>query len=272
MDELYNILPPKIDIIIPSLRETQEYLICCLDSIIENKRFKTTMTYVWCNGYTQEDLSKLQEKYAHNDGIWIQGSEENRGQCDPVNQIAELYSSGNYIYIANDDMVFPPNFDKMIFDAYESYSYIWRTEKIVVCPKIIEPSGQRKLPFHYLEQPFGSNPKEFKKDDFYAYCVNNKDLGDQHFYPLPKLNFPLFTIKYLWFAIGGFDSLLKYGAKCDDDIYQKCRYLGIHQLQIPFVYVYHFGSKGTIYNPILTDEWKKYSDINNDIVYMKWSR
>jgi GT2 family glycosyltransferase len=256
----------SIDVIIPSLPQTREYLEYCIDSIIENKLYEETRVVVWLNMYSDEQITSLLKKYSGNKSVRFLSSENNEGQ-KVVNIVAELYSSADYIIVCNDDMVLPKDFDVILLNWRDVFRKDGHSERIVMSPKIVEPPT-RKLPPHYISLDLGDSPQNFNREKFEN--LQHED-GNSKTVLTHRVTLPLFIPRKLWNAIGGYDMFVPLGAKSDDDLWIKFAYLNIPTFQLQNVFCYHFGGKGTDFNPALNEEWERSKKIANDILIKKWN-
>ena len=144
-----------ISLIIPTYRNP-EYLDICLKSAIE-QQVNENEIIVAVDGYVEESQEIL-DKYKDNINVLDLG--QNQGMQQALN-LGVINASNEIIFIVNDDNVFCKDWDKAILDTLKD------KEKTVLTLNQIEPTGPGI--FKFPVKDFGSNPKEFKYNEFIEY-------------------------------------------------------------------------------------------------------
>ena len=144
-----------ISLIIPTYRNP-EYLDICLKSAIEQQAFENEII-VAVDGFVEESQEIL-DKYK--DDINVLDLVQNQGMQQALN-LGVMNATNEIIFIVNDDNVFCKDWDKVILDTLKD------KEKTVLTLNQIEPTGPGI--FKFPVKDFGSNPKEFKYNEFIEY-------------------------------------------------------------------------------------------------------
>ena len=175
-----------ISVIIPTYK-APETLDLCLESAIKGQTQKNQIIVIVDGFY---DLNKdVLEKYQ--DHIDILNLETNQGFCR-ANNLGVYNALFSNILLAQDDNVFPKNWDKTLLNNYSPGS--------VLTPNQIEPFPSMFEQFHIKD--LGRDPKNWNLDNFWEYESNIKETGKI------KENgniFPVFMNKWDYLSVGGLD-------------------------------------------------------------------
>ena len=207
----------KFSVIIPTLpSKNQDYLNLCVNSFIQNSS----------NNYDFEVLK------AENG----EGTPYPQGQCRAVNREAKK-AQGEWLFIVNDDMYFPKDWDKHLTFPSACFS-----------PNLLEPLEQGSAPpFLKLDAGFSMENFNRKKVDSYTNTENTIENG---------FNLPFFIYKDLWDCIGGYDENYDpWGTNSDSDLEYKVVLAGVQPKRKRDMLVYHFGSKSGSH--LYQDYWQK---------------
>ena len=216
-----------ISLIIPTYRNP-EYLDICLKSAIEQQAFENEII-VAVDGFVEESQEIL-DKYK--DDINVLDLVQNQGMQQALN-LGVMNATNEIIFIVNDDNVFCKDWDKVILDTLKD------KEKTVLTLNQIEPTGPGI--FKFPVKDFGSNPKEFKYNEFIEYekLIRKNELT------IDGGIFPFAMYKKYYMAVGGFDTMYQSPFICDWDFFLKLDLIGLGFVRTHNAHLYHFGSTAT---------------------------
>ena len=216
-----------ISLIIPTYRNP-EYLDICLKSAIEQQSFENEII-VAVDGYVEESQEIL-DKYK--DNINVLDLVQNRGMQQALN-LGVMNATNEIIFIVNDDNVFCMGWDTEIIESLKD------KEKTVLTLNQIEPTGPGI--FNFPVKDFGSNPTEFKYDEFIKYekSIRKSKLT------IDGGIFPFAMYKKYYMAAGGFDTMYQSPFICDWDFFLKLDLIGLEFVRTHNAHLYHFGSTAT---------------------------
>ena len=209
----------KLSIIIPTLKKNKEYLDFCINSLKENTRGLEFEIIVAENG---------------------EGTNYPQGQCQAVNK-ASRQAQGEWLFIVNDDMFFPPAWNKNIrWNVSDCFS-----------PNVnFTDAPDERLTF--VDLPAG-NGLDFDKLMVDAYVANLTDLTIENGWTMP-----VFIKKSLWYQIEGYDENYDpWGSNSDSDVEYKVVLAGVQPKKQKGVFVYHFGLKSGTFDGTHQDYWQK---------------
>lgn len=221
----------NLSVIIPTYRNPK-YLDLCLKSAIENKADKDTEIIVIVDGFVKESAD-IVKKYATK-GIGVLEYDDNRGMQYALN-LGVMNASNEYVFIINDDNVFPTHWDCRI--GHFNNEILKENMVTTICQ--VEPA---KGIFDFEVNDLGRAVDTFKYEAWLEYektIANNSHSVNGRLFP--------FIISKRWYmAVGGFDTFYKSPFWCDVDWWLKLeltkqlsftRWHGCH--------FYHFGSIAT---------------------------
>ena len=216
-----------ISLIIPTYRNP-EYLDICLKSAIEQQTFENEII-VAVDGFVEES-QKILDKYKDNINVLDLG--QNQGMQQALN-LGVMNATNEIIFIVNDDNVFCTGWDTAIVESLKD------KEKTVLTLNQIEPTGPGI--FNFPVKDFGSNPKEFKYDEFIKYekLIKKSELT------IDGGIFPFAMYKKYYMAAGGFDTMYQSPFICDWDFFLKLDLIGLGFVRTHNAHLYHFGSTAT---------------------------
>jgi GT2 family glycosyltransferase len=213
-----------ISVIIPTYKAPAS-LDLCLTSIIQGQSDKNEIIVVVDGTYdiNQDVLVK------HSDDILVLNLENNVGTCRATN-LGVYNSTHDKILIANDDNVFPKNWDDKLEKSFE--------ENSVITPNQIEPSPSMFRQF--VINDLGRTPDDFDLNKYWSVSemvsqTSKDDSGS---------TFPIFISKKDFLKVGGFDESYpsQAGYVADWDFFLKCELSGIKMLRDYSAHFYHFVS------------------------------
>jgi GT2 family glycosyltransferase len=215
-----------ISVIIPTFK-TPDALDLCLRSAIKGQQGRKNQIMIVVDGHY--DINKeVLEKYA--ESIDILNLEENVGTCRATN-LGVFNAQYEYVLIANDDNVFPKNWDLSLMESYLPNS--------VVSPNQIEPYPSMFPQF--VINDLGRDPKTFNLENFWIFDhqVASKDVVNE-----TGSTFPFFMSKMDFLKIGGFaeDYPSPSGFVADWEFFMKCQMNGFKMLRTYKCCFYHFVS------------------------------
>lgn len=195
-----------LSILIPTLKNNQKYLDFCRESLEEN---------------TLRDFEILVGENGH-------GTDYPQGQCGAVNRIAKQ-AKGDWLLITNDDMYFPPAWDRNMKFVSECLSlncnYTWDAVDGL----------------NHVEMKAGDEPETFDKNRVDNFIPTN--LIENGF------TFPIIIKKTLWDKVGGYDENYDpWGSNSDSDLEYKVILSGVQPKILRGVFIYHFGMKSGTFN------------------------
>lgn len=212
-----------VSLIIPTYRNP-ECLDICLKSVFEGQANENQII-VSVDGFYEESLEVL-SKYPK---VQVLPSEENKGMQMALN-LGVMNAINERIVIINDDNVLCKDWDIIIEEDLK--------EGNVLTINQIEPHAGI---FDFSVKDFGTNPKDFKYDEFIKYEQSiRKDMltYDGGIFP-----FAMWKIDYM--IVGGFDTLYKSPFICDWDFFLKLELNGLLFERTHKSHFYHFGSSAT---------------------------
>lgn len=240
----------KVTAIIPSLyTETADYLKLAVESLRETVDWDIIVV---TNG------SMAKPKLDHIKGITIHLHTPAQGQCVAVNTGAQIASPDtDYLFIANDDMYFAPDWNKNL-----------RFDDLVFSPNLVEPDNNNGSAPPFLK--LGANGytlEEFDKDVVDNFINNHVLDAYGRTEEEDGFNFPVFVNREVWRTIGGYDQAYDpWGSNSDTDLQTKFLLAGIMPKRYRDVLVYHFSNKSGTFDGTHQEEWQR----NFDYYTHKW--
>jgi GT2 family glycosyltransferase len=141
------------------------------------------------------------------------------------NLLVEL-SKHDIVSYLQSDMVISPNYDLDILEDLE--------ENCILSATRIEPPLHGESP-QTITKDFGTDPNDFKWDEFQSYSVTAKqDETTEYFFA------PFTFYKKVWMDVGGYDTLFRRSRE-DSDLLQRFIQAGIKIKQTFRANVYHFS-------------------------------
>jgi len=215
-----------ISVIIPTYK-SPDALDLCLKSAVEGQQNKNQIIIVVDGFY---DLNKeILKKWANY--IEILNLEENVGTPRATN-LGVYNAQYNKILIANDDNVFPLN-----WDIYLEADY---TENSVLTPNQIEPYPSMFSQFHIKDLGRSANTFDLKRFQEYE-----KTLNEVVYKKTPEetgSTLPIFMSKTDYLRLGGWDETYPGGWAVDWDFFLKCQLSGLKMYRTYSCHFYHFVS------------------------------
>jgi glycosyltransferase involved in cell wall biosynthesis len=225
-----------LSVIIPSYRNPK-YLDLCLKSLIDGQ-VNTNEIIVTLDGYVEES-QHLMEKYPT--VSWLP-FEENQGFQTAINY-AVWNANNPYVFVINDDQVFPNEWDRRLSTVINSIVDINNSKWVLTVNQVESVHGMYNFP---VNSTLNNNCDEFLYDKWVEYektiSVSDKITNDGHIFP--------FVVQKKWFmAIGGLDTFYISPQVCDYDMFLKWELLGFQFLRTHALHLYHFGSVVTRKGP-----------------------
>lgn len=215
-----------ISVIIPTYK-SPEALDLCIKSAIEGQQNKNQIIVVVDGFY---ELNKeILEKWANY--IEILNLEENVGTPRATN-LGVYNAQYDRILIANDDNVFPLN-----WDIHLETDYI---ENSVLAPNQIEPYPSMFNQFHIKDLGRSVNTFDLKRFQEYE-----KTLNEVVYKKTPEetgSTLPIFMSKIDYLRLGGWDETYPGGWAVDWDFFLKCQLSGLKMYRTYNCHFYHFVS------------------------------
>ena len=217
----------KISVIIPTYK-SPEALDLCLQSIVEGQKNENQIIVV------VDGFFKINEKVLSKWGKYIDvlNLEENVGTPRGTN-LGVYNACYDLILIANDDNVFPKNWDVRLLDSYSPGS--------VLTPNQIEPSPSMFKQF--VIKDLGRDPKTFDlKGEFWDFELT---LRHPHKVEETGSTLPIFMGKKDFLRVGSWDESYPGGWVVDWDFFLKCQLSGMKMERTYNCHFYHFVSLST---------------------------
>jgi len=224
----------RLSIIIPTLRENENYLKLTIESIRKYAKEDNEIIVATNNGPAWD---------VPIEGIKVVHREE-QGQCGAVN-LGVKNATNEYIYISDDDVVFAPNWEELTEKAKEveflSGNFMENATK-----------GGAAAPFVVNNCGTDTNNFDWAKWDNDSLTMK-EDRWQNGF------GFPLICKKSLWEEIEGYDENLDpWGSGCDSDIEYKVALKGIMPMRWRGVLTYHFSQvSGSFTKPEALPFWDR---------------
>jgi len=240
----------KIAAIIPTLEKNFDYVKLCVESLRDTVDWDIVVAL---NG-TKDVLS--QKYHSEIRGITNLLTYKQQGQCHAVNQaVKSLPSDTDWLFISNDDMYYPPNWNKNLRFQHEVFS-----------PNLVEPVNNAGSAPPFLKVDGGYTLDEFNQeavDKFFEENIDKEKDDPQE----TGFNFPVFIRKDVWDTIGGYDTTYDpWGSNSDTDLQTKIELAGIKPYRLRDVMVYHFSNKSGTFDGTHQKEWQD----NFDYYTAKW--
>ncbi|MDA9309659.1 glycosyltransferase [bacterium] len=212
-----------VSLIIPTYRNP-ECLDICLKSVFEGQANENQII-VSVDGFYEESLEVL-SKYPK---VQVLPSEENKGMQMALN-LGVMNAINERIVIINDDNVLCKDWDIIIEEDLK--------EGNVLTINQIEPHAGI---FDFSVKDFGTNPKDFKYDEFIKYEQSIRK--DKLTYDGGIFPFAMWKKDYM--IVGGFDTLYQSPFICDWDFFLKLDLNGLKFVKTHRAHFYHFVSMAT---------------------------
>lgn len=220
-----------ISIIIPTYSAI-DYCQLCLESIYQNQSNKENEIILVIDG-TEILYKNILAEYKTKLNLKPVIFEENAGLATATNY--GFYNASNkYCLNINDDNICPKDFDKILLEEYERFSF----EGKLIIPNQIEPTGPSMFK-SFIIKDFGKEAKDF---DLKIFTEEEQKLrkdtitGD-------GWTFPLFINKLDYLKVGGMDPYYNSPHVIDWELFLKLRLAGISSFRTHKCNFYHFGSK-----------------------------
>lgn len=242
---------PEVSIVIPVYNQL-DYTKQCLESLANTVNQKVELIIVdnASNDGTYEYLSNYADDKIN---LVLIRNEENLGFPKAVNRGIEE-TTGKYVLIANNDIIFNGNWLERMIEVAES------DEKIgLVGPISNEVSGLQRD-----DKAVYSSIEEMKE---YAEIVNAKNKNQ--ILNFPRLAFLCTLIKReVINKIGGLDERFSPGNYEDDDYCLRAQLAGYKAVIAKDVFIHHFGSKS--FKADGNEAYRKRLETNREIFALKW--
>ena len=215
-----------ISVIIPTYK-SPDALDLCLRSAVEGQQNKNQIIVV-VDGFYEINKEILEKWSEHIDVLNL---EENVGTPRATN-LGVYNASHDKIFIANDDNVFPIDWDKHLLESYEPNS--------VLSPNQIEPYPSMFPQFHIKD--LGKSVDMFDLKRFQEY---EKELNVVTYKKVPDetgSTLPIFMSKTDYLRLGSWDETYPGGWVVDWDFFLKCQLSGLKMLRTYNCHFYHFVS------------------------------
>ena len=228
----------SISVIVPSYRNPL-YLDLCLKSIVENKTLSSTEIVVVVDGYPSESIDVL-NKYP---GVNVLTFDENVGMANAINA-GVFQASSNYVFIVNDDQVFPRNWDGRLEKAINTIEQRCEHDKWVLTVNQVEPVGPGM--YNFPVRNLGQSTETFQYDEW----LKHEESIVENYITTTGHIFPLVVQKKWYMAIGGMDGVTYHSPQVVDyDMFLKWELFSFRFYRTYALHLYHFGSVVTRKGP-----------------------
>jgi len=239
----------KISIVIPTLKENYPYLKMCVDSI-KKYSHENHEIIVAVNNLKGEEIPDTIKQI---EGIKLLAINE-QGQGRATNLAVEQ-AINKYILVADDDTVFPPNWEELTEKAKEveflSGVFMENGKKGGIAPA-------------FIQGDCGNTPEEFDWNKWKKESIERREEKMEN-----GFGFPLVCKKELWQKVEGYDSdgYDPWGSNIESDLEYKIMLYGIMPKRWRGVITYHFAQiSGTFTKP----EAEPYLQKNRSYFERKW--
>lgn len=216
-----------ISVIIPTYKEP-DVLDICLNSIFKGQDNNNEIIVV-VDGFYKENKPIL-DKYPK---VKVISFPDNKGAVTATNW--GVYNASNdFILIANDDNVFPQNWDTRL------KSYCQKGKVITINQIESQPSMFKQTHTKDLGTPETFNLKEFWEYESSLPVSSPEGTGSQ---------WPFLMYKADYMAVGGLDVYYPSPHVVDWDFMLKCEYVGFEMIRTYDLHLYHFVSIATRRDP-----------------------
>jgi len=222
-----------LTVIIPTYRNPK-YLDLCLKSATENMVQEDTKITVVVDGYPDESKDVIW-KYK---GIQSLILPHNTGMGNAIN-MGVWNADTPYVFIVNDDNVFPYEWDKRLSLLNK------RIGHNIITIDQIEPSPSI---FEFIVKDLGRSTDDFDYKAFLEFEPTvARDTGDEAWYiERGGKIFPFIISKHHYMKVGGFDTFYQSPFWIDVDFWLKLEMAGLSGfVKTQLCHLYHFGSKAT---------------------------
>ena|SRR3990167_2958153 len=243
------IKPEDVTIIIPHLganKESRYALKECLQSLQETvpdiKKIVVLNGWIPGSDYQVGDIAMIEQ-----------------GQCKAVNAAVATVNTP-WIFVTNDDMVYPPGWFEELALFTDKY--------MCISPQLVEP---RKGAPTFIEYFCGGAGGDFDKEKFLEFAKkrnrtdefdNGKILVDR-----TGFNLPFLIKKEVLDIVGNYDiNYDPWSSNSDSDLEYKIKLTGLQPMQIAGCLVYHFSQTSGTFEPRNQSYWQK----NWDYFISKW--
>lgn len=233
----------KVSIIIPTLRDNLDYLKTTIKSIKKYAKEEHEIIVVTNNGPAfHVPIEGIKVYHVERQG---QGSAVNTGVRAATNE---------YIYISDDDVIFPPNWEELTEKAKE-------VEFLSGNFMENESKGGAAAPF--VRNDCGNTPEDFDWEKFEKDSIEMREEKLEN-----GFGFPLLLKKELWEKVEGYDEDYDpWGTNIDSDLEYKIMLAGIMPKRWRGVITYHFSQvSGAFIKPEALPYW----DRNTKHFERKW--
>jgi glycosyltransferase involved in cell wall biosynthesis len=220
----------NISVIIPSYRNPK-YLDICVQSLVENSTLPDSQIVIVVDGFEDESKDVL-AKYENHPKVSILVNEKNQGMQYSLN-VGVMQATNEYIFIVNDDNVFPRRWDARIMEDVKKYF----AQNPLTCITVnqIEPTGPSMF-YHFIKD-FGHDTEQFRYQDYLNFEETFSEPDDAN-----GRIFPFIVSKKHYLATGGLDTFYQSPNVCDWDYFLRLELLNFVFPRIKNVNLYHFGS------------------------------
>jgi GT2 family glycosyltransferase/glycosyltransferase involved in cell wall biosynthesis len=242
---------PKVSIVIPVFNQL-DYTKKCIESLVST--IDLTVELIIVDNASTDKTYEYLSTYKNNKLKFVViRNTENLGFPKAVNR-GLIESSGNYVVIANNDIIFTDGWLTRMIEVAESIKSIG-----LVGPISNEVSGLQK-----------DNDADYETiEEMYVYAEKVKEKNKNQILQFPRIAFLCTLIKKeVIEKIGGLDERFSPGNYEDDDYCLRAQLAGFKTVIAKDVFIHHYGSKS-----FKANGEKAYSErlaINQKIFVEKW--
>src|SRR3990167_1336683 len=174
-----------------------------------------------------------------------------QGQCRAVNAAAATVNTP-WIFVTNDDMVYPPGWWEKMTEYQTS---------LCMSPRLVEPRPGAPT---FITEFCGGAGGDFDKQKWLKFA---EEYMKGQYTQEKGFNLPFLIKKELWDLVGAYDiEYDPFSSNSDSDLEYRIRLAGIQPMQVRNCVVYHFSQTSGTFHPDNQGAWQK----NWDYFIEKW--
>ncbi len=242
---------PLVSVIIPSFRA----LDCLRISLPQYLKCPGLEVIIGLDGYSEAYLNYLAPL-----PVKIVLLRRRQGAGTATNSAA-AQAQGEYLFLANDDMVPAPGWLESLMALAGA--------RAIVSGTCWEPGALPAPPPHRLAD-FGRDPGSFRMEEFFAAAAAKRREGAE-----PGINYPFLIPRRMWRLVGGLDPRFEPGSASDPDLFIRLSRLepSPEMVRSQGAIFYHFASRSSIYaGGRLSLTWKLHRHHGRAMFRHKWGR
>ena len=223
---------PLISVVIPTYK-AHDCLILCAKSLAKCKNKELIEICIYGDGggdAARDALETCRQIFADVGlGCHLFYNPQNLGNTPAVNRAVEM-ATGEWIFLCNDDMVFPEN--------WLSVCVVLLQKNRVLSVSCVEPNlGGHKPSSYFYSFNMGVDPLNFDSKPLNSF---NESICEKHTELETGVNYPFFVERELFYAVGAADEMFS-GPYHDPDLFLRFRIHGAEMVRTQACALYHFS-------------------------------